>query len=823
MSALRFCILVLLFVINTTLLVGQQRTIEAIRTESNIKIDAFFDEPIWEKAAINSGFLTAEPIPKGKPNGDTEVKIIYDNTAVYIAAKMFDPEPDKILKPYSTRDETQNASWFGVTFDTYQNGVNGVAFLLTAAGVQVDLQLSADEGDDDSWDAVWESDVRITDYGWAAELKIPFAALRFPEKSIQEWNIQFGRQTRRLRESSFWNALDPDIDGFINQCGILTGIKDVKPPVRLSFTPFVVGGLTQTKNADGTFNSSLYGAGMDMKLGINDAFTLDMTLVPDFSNTVSDQQVLNLSPFEVFFEENRQFFTEGTELFNKGNFFYSRRIGAAPVNQGLAEELEQNEELVDNPSTNQLINATKISGRTERGLGVGFFNAIERKSEATILNNATGTERKVTTNPLTNYNVLVLDQNLKNNSYISLINTNVLRKGETYDANVTGTVFRFQDKNQKFRLNGKAALSQLIDQEQSELGHTYYIEAAKTGGKWNYGISYVEESDTYNPNDLGFLFNNNERSTEIELSYNEYEPIGKFNRYEGWMELEYSRLYDPNVFTDFAINTNWFALTKKFFAFGVFGRLEPVKTFDYFEPRTADLSKYYAFPTNFTINPFISTDYSKRIAVDFGFNYRVFSEDQRQNISVFFSPRMRVNDWLNFIINFNYNYRNNDVGFVNKDNVENEIVGLNNDDVMFGVRNRTLIENSIRAQLVFNEKMFLNLRLRHYWDRVAYQRFTRLESDGTLTNLAFDGNDELGNVLFDTDFDLFNIDLNFTWRFAPGSDILLTWKNNGFYEQNEVSKGYFNAIRNVYNQSQSNEITLKVLYFLDYSYLTKKK
>lgn len=152
---------------------------------------------------------------------------------------------------------------------------------------------------------------------------------------------------------------------------------------------------------------------MDVKYGISDAFTLDMTLIPDFGQAQSDNKVLNLSPFEVQFNENRQFFTEGTELFNKGGLFYSRRIGGTPLNYGKAyNNLQDGEEVVENPLAPQLYNATKISGRTAKGLGIGFFNATSGRTVATI-RNSEGIERQVETDPLTNFNVLVFDQNLK--------------------------------------------------------------------------------------------------------------------------------------------------------------------------------------------------------------------------------------------------------------------------------------------------------------------------------------------------------------------------------------------------------------------------
>lgn len=185
---------------------------------------------------------------------------------------------------------------------------------------------------------------------------------------------------------------------------------------------------------------------MDVKYGINQSFTLDMTLVPDFGQVRSDNQVLNLSPFEVKFDENRSFFTEGTELFSKGDLFYSRRVGARPINfYEVQNQLQANEYVVENPSESRLLNATKISGRTAQGLGIGFFNALTNKMEAVVENNL-GERRFIETQPLSNYNILVFDQTLKNNSSVSFINTNVTREGSAYDANLSAFLFNINDK-----------------------------------------------------------------------------------------------------------------------------------------------------------------------------------------------------------------------------------------------------------------------------------------------------------------------------------------------------------------------------------------
>ncbi len=446
-----------------------------------------------------------------------------------------------------------NTDWFGIFLDTYLDGINGFGFIVTPANVQLKAKYSS-FGEDENWDAVWESETQITSEGWVAEIRIPHSAVRFPNATEQVWHVNFGRLIQRLQQKSFWNPIDPEVNGFLNQAGYLMGIEDITSPVRLQATPFLAfyGEHHHDSEADpmSSMEHSING-GLDIKYGINDAFTLDMTLIPDFGEAQSDNQILNLSPFEVRFDENRQFFTEGTELFNKGNIFYSRRIGGQPLYRNEVEDqLEEGEEIIDNPNTTPLYNATKVSGRTRKGLGLGFFNATAGHTEAVIRNPESG-ERKIETNPLTNYNIFVADQNLPHNSYVSLINTTVWRSGDAYDANVTATEFELRDEANNYALFGRGNLSQKYYPDSRALGHAMNIRASKTSGNLTATIGYSEESDTYDPNDFGFQFNNNERSIFVRARYNFFEPHWVFNQGGFGAYVGYERLYRPDEFSEF--------------------------------------------------------------------------------------------------------------------------------------------------------------------------------------------------------------------------------------------------------------------------------
>ncbi len=789
------------------------------------KIDGKLEEAVWDNAMVVSGFTTFEPEVGQTPSQKTEIKITYDNSAIYVAARMYDTATDSILRQLGTRDAVRaNADYIAIFLDTYDDDQNGFGFVVSAANVQSDAKYSA-SGEDWTWNGVWYSNVQIEEgVGWTAELKIPYFTIRFPEKEVQDWGIGFMRQIRRHRERSMWNNMDPSQDGFVNQFGSLKGLTGIQPPVRLSVTPYIstyTDFYRDSENPDdNTENFSVRG-GMDLKYGINESFTLDMALIPDFGQVQSDDQVLNLGPFEVFFNENRPFFMEGTELFSKGDIFYSRRIGGRPLKYyDVEDELLDGESIENNPTAPQMYNASKISGRNPNGIGLGFFNAVTGRTYATIVNDETGEKREMLTTPLTNYNILVFEKTLKNASFINIVNTNVLREGSFRDANVTAGNFSFSDKKQVYAISGSAKLSQLYAKDEfedgSELGFAYNLDFAKTQGNFKFNVWQNVESDTYDPNDLGFLNSNNEFTNGLTLRYNIYQPKGIYNNVFARMSIAHSMLYKPFDFQDFRINGNAGMTLKNFMTVGMFYNFRPVKANDYFEPRAEDrFSKRGQFVF---MGAFISTDYRKKLAFDIeggagtgGFENAPYNE-------YFFriNPRVRVNDRLSF----NHNL------FVNKfpDNSGYATTDEDTDNIIYGSRKISTVINTLTGNYIFTSRMGLSLRARHYWSRVNYDQFYQLREDGFLDPTEYTGN-------HDNSFNAFNVDLVYNWEFTPGSQLSIVWKNNiSLYTDSDseeyshiATKNYLNNVSDTFNAPQLNSFSIRLLYFLDYQQVFKKK
>lgn len=773
-----------------------KRVLDASQVSEQLIIDGKLNEPAWQKASKASGFTQYRPDPGYDATQQTEVSILYDNDAVYIGAWLYDKHPDSILKQLSARDDDGgNTDEFGVTFDTYFDQQNAFEFSVTAAGVQVDEILKFDGGNP-SWNAAWYSKVTINDKGWCVEMKIPYSALRFPKKTVQQWGVNFYRSIRRNREMDYWNLVKPGVSNGIAQSGILAGIHDIISPVRLALLPYVSA---YAEHYSGSTAKTLNG-GMDIKYGINESFTLDMTLVPDFGQTLFDNKVLNLSPIEVRYDERRYFFTEGMDLFNKNDLFYSRRVGGTPVDfYSIGNNIDSNETLVKNPATSKLYNATKISGRNKHNLGIGFFNAVAAPAFATIAYEPTDTTRTLQTAPLTNYNVIVLDQALKNNSYISFINTNVYRRNGSYNADVSALLFKFANKANTYGITGSGDVSQLYYTSKPDLGYRYYLNVGRLSGNYTWSLRTTSISDRFNPNDLGYLDRNNITYYTYEQYYNIFKPNDYFFSAYNHVGVEYFRVFNPNVFRQADIYGSHNVTFKNWLTCGLYWTLMPFDSYDYNEPRV--FNRYYVYPKNYMVGGFYSSDYRKKFALDLTVTERKFSERKRNSFSWNVSPRYRFNDKLSMIYSFAVQYNTDDVGFV----------GSSNDSIYFGIRNMNTHTNTLDAAYIFTNKMSLKLAGRHYWSQARYSSYQYLHADGHLSEANYPVN---RNVNFNS----FNIFTSFVWQFKPGSEMSVVYQNSIYSSPLDPTfvNNYFTDLQHTFQAPQSNSLSVKVIYYLDY-------
>jgi Domain of unknown function (DUF5916)/Carbohydrate family 9 binding domain-like len=813
-------LLTLLFLLLHITIFAQTKQCGATKVNTSIKIDGKKDDAAWANVKAVDDFIVAYPDFGKKTSLKTEVKIAYDNTAIYVLAIMYDDKIN-IRKQLTQRDgiDRQDCDFFTLGLDTYQDKQNAFIFQLSAAGVQADARQSSANGRDNSWDAVWESAVTINADNWTAEIKIPFSAIRFAKKDIQNWGLQLTRNIRKKNESNTWSPQDPNKDGTINQWGTLTDLKDIVPPLRLSFLPYLSGGIRQSPTSNGNTIEYLKSGGMDVKYGINESFTVDMTLIPDFAQVQSDNKFLNLSPFKVRFEDFRPFFTEGTELFNKAGLFYSRNIGGEPKGNGAVLDFarENTDYTINkNPGITRLYNATKLSGRTKNNVGIGVFNAVTAPMKAILTNNRTKKDTTFITEPLTNYNVLVFDKALKNRSSFTFTNTNVLRKGNSRNANVAGIDLSLFDKNNNYNFSASAKYSNIWGVQGKYDGYKTELSGGKISGKWQWGTGINIESDTYDPNDLGFLFNNNsfEQFAQVSLNYN--NPTKKYLSHRYNLSLQNAYLYKPFAWNSLEINANAFFLFKNFWDISFNFNSQPLPSVDFFESRTPGLKLNRFSYAYFGISG--STDSRKKIYGSWNIGG---AESAKVKDDPYFtvegSLRYRFTDRFQLSTSFKRESDKGQWGYSFRSKDTTLVPGYADPIIAF----RKIVTSNLilNAQYNFTPRMNWTIRLRHNWTKLENRSFHMLKADGNWNDFPFaDGRNR--------NFNVFNIDMFYTWDFKWGSRLTFGWKNalGGDVALNPYTNTtYLKNFGAMFTNPHSNEVTLKVVYFLDYLTLKKKK
>ncbi|MEO6454613.1 MAG: DUF5916 domain-containing protein [Ginsengibacter sp.] len=781
----------------------------ATKITSPVKIDGNLNEPVWKTTTPAKDFIEFRPNPGAREleSNRTEIFILYDNTSIYIGGYCYEKTADSISKELVGRDRIGNSDFLGVIFDTYYDKINASGFYVTPYGEQFDAKYSGQGNEDETWNAVWDSEAKIQTDGWTFEMRIPYSALRFSSKDNQTWGLNITRRRQKTSQQYFWNNVDPNKNGFINQEGEWTGIQKISSPLRLSFSPYFstyINHYPYKTTGVKDVTSSVNG-GMDVKYGISQSFTLDMTVVPDFGQVQSDNQVLNLTPFEVKFNENRSFFTEGTELFNKGNLFYSRRVGGTPIHFGdVGSGINSTEHIKNNPSEAKLINATKISGRTSKNLGIGFFNAVTKPMYATVEDDH-GNARKIITNPLTNYNIFVLDQSLKNNSSVSFINTNVLREGKDYDANVTAALFDINTKKNTYNWNGKVAVSNLSNvNNKTVLGYSHSAGFGKTGGRFNFMLSQELTNDKYDPNDLGILFNNNYIDHYLWTGYRWTKPGKWYNNIYLNQNFNLSHRYKSSAYQSFNYNVNVNGQLKNLWYAGLFLGYNATGN-DFYEPRVA--GRVFKTPQRFRVNPWFNTNRAKKYSLyaDMSIGFINLFNGKSYYFNV--DNKYRFNDKFSLTQSLILQPFHNDAGYAD----------MKNNDIIFSRRDRNTIENTLIAKYNFNKKNGITFRARHYWSKVKIKEFYILQTDGYLQkNTGYNGN-------VNQNFNAFNIDMVYTWQFGPGSFINIVWKDAIYEGNQDIISDYFKNFKNTLSASQNNNLSLKIIYYLDYLQLRKKK
>ena len=412
----------IMVIIAGALLAGAQSTpasgreLCAKRTDAAILIDGRLTEAVWQGSGAGD-FLQRNPLD-GKPASErTEVWVAFDEKALYVAARLFDSEPGRIVGLLGRRDDELDSDWFSFAVDPYFDRRSGYQFSVNPAGSIIDGTLYNDEWNDSTWDGVWESAVRIDEQGWTVEMRIPYDQLRFPMRDSYVWGVNFKRTIQRRNEQDYFAWVPKEENGFVSRFARLTGISGIHPGRLFELIPYAVGRLgfspEEAGNPFRTGSELFANAGFDMKYGLKSNLTLDFSLNPDFGQVEVDPADVNLSVFETYYSEKRPFFIEGANIFNFGyggansnwgfnwmnpEFFYSRRVGQPP--QGSAA----GEGYVRYPEMTTILGAVKLSGKIAGNWNIGFLNAVTAREYADV--DDAGDRYRQEVEPFSDYSVL---------------------------------------------------------------------------------------------------------------------------------------------------------------------------------------------------------------------------------------------------------------------------------------------------------------------------------------------------------------------------------------------------------------------------------
>lgn len=847
------------------------------KTNQEIVIDGNLNEDVWKSANWGADFYMHYPYDNKAPTYQTKFAIVYDANFVYVAIKAFDSDPDKIVQRLTRRDDI-DGDYLSINIDSYHDHQTSYEFRLSAAGTKRDKYVSSDgDSHDESWNAIWWGKSAITADGWQVEMKIPFSQFRFVNKSVQTWGIQVRRYVQRLDEVSLWIPIKRDAPGWVHHFGLLEGIVDIKPKKVFDLIPYLVGSVeTYEKDDEDPFLDGFDmngNAGLDGKIGLTNNLTLDFTINPDFGQVEADPSSVNLSGFELFFGEQRPFFIEGSSIldypvmFNNGdhgveNLFYSRRVGRNPhYYPDLADE-ENYKEFAKQPKFTRIIGAAKVTGRTNKGLSIGILESITAKEYAEI-EDTDGNTRRELVEPLTNYSVVSLKQDInKGNTIVGGMLTSTNRiidepqleelRTNAYSGGVT---FTQHWKKKTWYVSGKFHFSHVEGSEeairstQESSVHLYQRPGAShinfdttqttlsgTGGSFFFGksgggpfrfnTSLFFKSPGLELNDAGFVRHTDEIIQVFWAGYDINEPFSIFKEMElngdQWSLTDFAGNY-ITMGTSFNFETEF--RNKYRFEMGINGQAE--------ERSTSFLrgGPTYYLPPQYGGWLWFGTDRRKKLmaygSVSRSSGLNNWFESVNYRTGVTYKPW----NFINFRLDMGYNKRQNEQQYVSDPDFANDkryVLGtLQQETYNMSLRINCNITPDISIQywgqpfisngLYSDLKQVTDAANSNYENRFSLFNTNNQLSFSQTTDEYFVDEDRDGT----TDYSFENPDFNtkvflsnmvFRWEYMPGSTLFFVWSQNRENYDIEQARSLGANVKNTFNFQAHNTFLVKFSY-----------
>ena len=578
---------------------NQPREVHTARCASSIAIDGVLNDAAWQTADACSTFTMRDPVEGARPSQRTVVRVLYDDDALYVAARLYDTAPDSILSELVRRDAGTRSDRFTVYLDPYYDRRSGYYFGVNAAGTLFDGTLYNDSWNDGSWDGVWEGKAKIDDQGWTVEMKIPFSQLRFAKADVQRWGINFLRQMGRGFEDDYFVLRPKKSSGFVSLFPTLVGLEHVKPTNAIQILPYATTKQSFLRHDTGDplndgqdFEPA---AGADLRMPLGNKLTLSAAVNPDFGQVEVDPAVVNLSDVETSFSEKRPFFVEGSSIFDNAgeegasdywgfnfpqpSFFYSRRIGRTP--QG---SVPDDAVYSDVPVGTTILGAAKINGKLGQSMNVGMLGALTSEETATNQRDD-GSRFSSVVEPRTFYGVArALKEFHDRKNGLGFLATTTARdlsspdiKDQLNESAVTGMIdgWHFLDAKKMWVLSGWAGGSMITGTEQRMLdvqtgsrhyfqrpdAKSYSVDSTATSlagggarvwlnkqkGNWfsNSALGYL--SPGLDVNDLGFQSRGDVINAHVGVGYKWTDPT-KHVKNHNWLAAVFqSRNVDGDI------------------------------------------------------------------------------------------------------------------------------------------------------------------------------------------------------------------------------------------------------------------------------------
>lgn len=829
-----------------------KRVYYATRTELKPKIDGKLDDECWKSVGTWDGdFIQQQPHQAAPPSQPTEVKILYDDKYLYFALKCHDYEPEKMSPILGRRDEN-NGDMAGIAIDSYNDKQTAFEFNVTAAGQKVDLLHMGEYGWDFNWDAVWDGKSSIGDSAWYAEMRIPFTQIRFSNVKEHVWGMHIWRWIYRLQEESQWKLIPVDAPAMVYIFGELRGINDIPYKRNFEVMPYVRG-----KYIPNSENKQFFGAGIDGKIGLTSNLTLDYTVNPDFGQVEADPSVLNLTSYEVFYDEKRPFFLEGNNIleYNVDNdmLFYSRRIGHAPSYE---PDVSDNETLIM-PENTAIINALKLTGKNKSGLSLGIINSMTAKESATI--KSADNELKQVVEPFTNYFIGRVKQDYnKGSTTIGAMVNSTIRKIDDYQLEnrlaqnsiVGGFDFEHNWQNRKYFVNAKGFASQVngsemaISRLQRSSQHLFLREdadhldynpdltslkgwgGALSGGKRSGKFRLVGDLNWHSPgldfNDIGYMRQADYVKQEVSMLYNVNKPKGILLRYYFQLKQRHDWSFGGENLHD-RLNAQMQLRFSNYWSFST----NLTREFNILDTRQLRGGPALRIDPNSAIGVIFQTNSSKPLLFATRLNFTRFDDKITWENSYDFAVTWLINNQINLSVS---------TGFISEIDNSQYIKQQTVDEIrqyFVGKIDRKTLYSTIRAEYFITPELSLQYYGSPYASIGKYLDFRRVEQSRArdlnkryaMLNVNENGDDkwvtdENGNVILDyayesPDFNFQEFRSNFVlrWEYKTGSTLYFVWTNSGFSYEDKYNPSIWNSFKNISKVNSQNAFMIKLSYW----------